>query len=78
MKVYPNPSTIDFALQVISKSNEPISVRVMDLSGQVLSVKMEIVKGSLVRIGSELKVGTYFAEVTQGGNKQVVKLVKLN
>ncbi len=79
VKVYPNPSTTDFAIQVISNSAEPITVRLMDVLGHVLGVSSSIAKGSsIVKLGSNLRAGTYLAEVTQGANKQVVKLVKLN
>jgi len=90
VKVYPNPSASDFSLQVMSSSTEPISVRLVDVNGIVMKVnttilkanasllKMPLVKESLVRLGTELISGVYFAEVTQGTNKQTVKLVKLN
>ena len=78
VKVYPNPSTTDFSLQVMSSSTEPISVRIVDVNGTVLKVNNSVLKGSVVRLGSELRGGTYFAEVTQGSSRQVVKLIKLN
>ena len=78
VKVYPNPSSTDFSIQVMSSSNVPISVRVMDVSGHVLNVNTAVMKGATYKLGSELRGGTYFAEVTQGVNKQVVKLIKLN
>jgi hypothetical protein len=77
VKVYPNPSSTDFNLQVISSSTEPISVRLMDANGIVLKTNPVVLKGT-IKLGSELRGGTYFAEVTQGKNHQTVKLVKLN
>ena len=75
---YPNPSNSDFSLQVISGSTENISIRVTDAYGTVVKVNASMMKGSTVKFGSELQGGTYFAEVTQGANRQVVKLVKFN
>jgi len=78
VKVYPNPSSTDFSLQVMSSSTEPILVRLMDANGMVLNVNTTILKGSTIKLGSDLRAGTYFAEVTQGKNHQTVKLIKLN
>lgn len=77
VNVSPNPSAGDFRIQVISKSMEPISVKVMDLSGKVLTVNSNVVKGSIV-LGNDLRPGTYIAEVIQGASRQVIKLVKVN
>ena len=62
----------------MSSSNEPISIRIMDANGTVLKVNPVVMKGSAFKFGSELIGGTYFAEVRQGANRQVVKLIKLN
>ena len=77
VNVSPNPSAGAFRIQVISKSIEPISVKVMDLSGKVLTVNSTVVKGSIV-LGNELRPGIYIAEVIQGTSRQVIKLVKVN
>lgn len=77
VNVSPNPSSGAFRIQVISKSIEPISVRVMDLSGKVLTFNSNVIKGSIV-LGNELRAGTYIAEVIQGTSRQVIKLVKVN
>ncbi len=78
VKVYPNPSASDFSIQVMGSSNEAVVVRLLDATGVVLNVNTTVIKGSVLKLGSELHGGTYFAEVTQGANKQIVKLVKLN
>ncbi len=78
VNVFPNPAAFEFSIQVLSKSNEPVIVRIMDLNGKVRSVQTQLSKNSIIKVGSRLLSGTYFAEVTQGSNKQLVKLVKLN
>ena len=78
VNVYPNPSATDFSIMVISKTNEPVSVRIVDMNGKVRSVQTQLAKTNIIKVGSNLLGGTYFAEVTQGANKKVVKLVKLN
>ena len=75
---YPNPSATDFGMQVYSKSNEQIVVRILDVNGVVKEVLRVLTKSSFIKLGAGLPGGTYFAEVTQGVNKQVVKLIKLN
>ena len=76
--VFPNPSTSDFSIRVLSRSTEPIVVRVMDMNGVVKGVSNMISKGSTVKVGANLIGGTYMAEITQGKNRQVVKMVKVN
>ncbi len=78
VKVYPNPSSTDFTIRVVSSSDAPIQLRMLDISGHVLNVNNTVLKGATYKLGSELRGGTYFAEITQGDNKQVIKLVKLN
>jgi hypothetical protein len=78
VKVTPNPSNSDFRINVTSKGTAHVTVRLMNLSGKVLGVYDLNPKGSYITVGSDLTGGTYFAEIVQGVNTQVVKLVKLN
>ena len=78
VKVYPNPTPGDFNIQVITKSNEPIMVRIMDVSGTVVQASTKLAKQGLIALANRLPGGTYFVEVTQGKDRSVTKLVKLN
>lgn len=78
VKAYPNPSASDFSILVNSTSTAPISVKLKDISGQVIKVFSTVAKGSLIKLGNDLRGGIYIAEVTQGANRQIVRLVKLN
>jgi hypothetical protein len=78
VKAFPNPSSTDFAIQVISTGTEPIMIRIMDIQGIVKSLSTVASKTNLVKPGANLPAGTYMAEITQGQHKQVIKLVKLN
>jgi hypothetical protein len=73
----PNPSTTDFRLKVESSSNGLINIRVVDLSGRVMSVISGVRKDAPVIFGGNYRDGVYFAEVIQGGNSKTVKLIKL-
>lgn len=73
----PNPTTDHFVLKIESTDDAPITLRIMDLTGKTLSMKQQITPNSTFRTGSELLHGVYFAEVMQGNEKQVIKLIKL-
>ena len=50
----------------------------MDMNAVVKEVSTKLSKTNSISVGNNLTVGTYMAEVTQGNNKQMLKLVKLN
>ena len=54
---------------------EPVSIRVFDVAGRMVQTKTNSGNG-LVEIGLNLGAGTYFAEIRQGVNREVVKLIK--
>ena len=76
--VAPNPSNDEFLIQVFSKSNEQLKVRIFDNNGALISVNTSASGMNFVLVGSKLASGVYIAEVTLGNNRKVVKLVKLN
>ena len=78
VRAYPNPSAGDFNLQVFNSSNEPITIRILDLTGKVKKVFNLNGNTKTLKAGADLAQGVYMAEVTQGDKKQMVKLVKLN
>ena len=77
--VYPNPSNSTFTANVFTLNENPINVKVFDLSGRVLnSFKVESSEGQF-EFGNELNAGIYFVEFTQGESlRQVSRLVKTN
>lgn len=78
VEVYPNPSANDFKLNIESKSNEPVTIRIIDMRGKEINViQNNKTKLNSLQIGARLIAGTYFVEISQGNNKQMVKLVKL-
>ena len=77
--VLQNPSTDYFTLIVKGKDlTTPVSVRVLDMNGRVLSTHKTGINSSLKVGGSRWASGTYFAEVIQGGQHSVVKMIKVN
>jgi hypothetical protein len=79
VNVSPNPSATNFTLHIDSKSNEPVIIRIVDMTGKEINViQHNKTKTSGLQIGGSLQAGTYFAEITQGINKQIVKLIKMH
>jgi Secretion system C-terminal sorting domain/HYR domain len=79
VSVFPNPSSANFKVNIESKSNEPVTIRILDMVGKEINIiQSNKTKSSALQIGAALIAGTYFAEISQGSNKQIVKLVKLN
>ena len=78
VKLYPNPTSGNFNIQVVTYSNEPIKVRIMDALGTVLQTATNVSKSGLMQLASKYRGGTYFVEVSQGIHKEVLKLIKLN
>ena len=75
VKVFPNPTTSNFNMQVISAKNESIGVRILDAQGRVMKV-LKVNANETVNIGSELKPGAYFIEVRQGKNVKTTRVLK--
>ncbi len=78
VRTYPNPSAGDFTLLVISESNEPITVRILDETGNIKKVMMANSTTKTLKMGANLPAGKYVAEVIQGTSIKTVKLVKIN
>jgi len=72
----PNPSSKNFTLNVVGNSNAKLILRVTDISGRVIEVK-NVVSGQTLRIGDNYHTGMYFAELIQGNERKIVKLVKI-
>ena len=76
MKVFafPNPSNGHFTLQVRSDKNDAIQIRVTDLNGRIVYTNRGAQR--TYSFGQNFVRGMYIAEITQGGRKQIVKLIK--
>ncbi|MFI5129037.1 MAG: HYR domain-containing protein [Chitinophagales bacterium] len=77
VEVSPNPSTSLFTVRIQSRDNTPVTIRISDVSGKFIMMRQGVASNSAIQLGNELKNGIYFAEVTQGKVKKVVKLIKL-
>jgi hypothetical protein len=76
VKVFPNPTNNEFRFTISSSSQESINIRIMDVSGRTV-INMVSPKENLIRVQNSLGAGTYFAEIRQGEEKKVLKVVKI-
>jgi hypothetical protein len=75
VKVYPNPTTSQFNVQVKSSGTEEVVVRVLDLTGRFIK-SVKVSSNSNVILGSDLKAGAYMLEVRQGKEVKTVRVMK--
>ena len=75
VKVFPNPSTTNFKVQVITAGKEEVSVRVLDIQGRFIK-SQKVASGKTMSIGSELKPGVYFIEASQGKELKIMRVIK--
>src|SRR6185436_7701025 len=61
--VNPNPSHNSFALRIISKSNDPISVIISDHAGNVMDRYDRLNPLGMLRFGDNYRTGVYFVEI---------------
>ncbi len=73
---YPNPSASYFILYIKSDSELPVEVKVRDATGRIVEVKQNMAAGGRLEIGRNFRPGIYYAEVTQGTQHKILKLIK--
>ena len=76
--VMPNPGSVFFDMAIRSVNVNLVSVRIFDISGRVLEQHEKITPNTVLRLGQKWKSGTYFAEVIQGDQRKIVKIIKVN
>jgi large repetitive protein len=78
--VQPNPGSTFFNFTI--KSNDkisPVNIRILDVNGRVISVKQKAIANNILRIAADKWAnGIYIAEVTQGGQRKIIRLIKSN
>ena len=77
VQVLPNPSTSVFTLQIETVQTMPMNLRVLDIQGRVLEQRSNISPTQKLTIGEGFHSGIYFAEITQGTERKVIKLLNL-
>ena len=75
--VLPNPSKTSFTLSIESHNESPVNIRILDVQGRVIDRLGNISANSIIKLGDKLKTGFYLAEIVQGEERKIVKLVKI-
>ncbi|MCX6243103.1 MAG: T9SS type A sorting domain-containing protein [Bacteroidetes bacterium] len=72
---YPNPSVSGFNLKINTGSSEEVRVRVYDMLGRLVK-EMNAQPDQIFTFGEDFDFGIYIAEVKQGDQKEVVRLIR--
>jgi hypothetical protein len=75
MDIFPNPTTSQFNLQVISAGKEKVTVRILDIQGRLVR-KFTVMPFETTAFGQDLKAGSYIIETTQGAEKLTKRVIK--
>jgi hypothetical protein len=78
VNIMPNPSADNFNMVINSNDADPVSVRVSDIFGRLIEMHQKVTSTGILRLGQTWKGGIYFAEVVQGDQRKVVKMIKTN
>ena len=76
VRAFPNPTSHYFTLDVQSGSNEPIEVKVFDLTGHMVYYHKGSLKESHHKFGQMLTNGTYILNVIQGNERKTISIIK--
>ena len=76
VKVLPNPSVSYFDLTINGGAGGNVRVNVYDLLGRVVETKSSVPSGQTLRLGALYAPGIYMVQISQGAQKQSLKLVK--
>ncbi len=72
----PNPSHEAFRILVKTRNQLPVHIRMIDNYGRITESLQNAPVGKTFRMGERLMSGIYFAEVIQGKQRVVIKLIK--
>jgi hypothetical protein len=75
VKVFPNPTTNNFNLQVITADQQEVVVRILDVQGRFIK-SVKVAPYQTVNLGAELKSGSYMLEVKQGNSVKTTRVVR--
>ena len=78
IRVLGNPSPNYFDIQLRGKADNNIRLTVYDNLGRVIEIKSSLPSNQTVRLGGSYHSGTYLVVITQGTQRQTLKLVKTN
>lgn len=74
-KAFPNAFTEFINLQW-NGSDKPVTITITDVLGRQVEKRTGLASSGTIQTGYQLKAGVYFAEIVQGPEKVILKLVK--
>jgi hypothetical protein len=75
VQIFPNPSTTEFNVKMISDDLSKIQVRIMDAQGRTYKV-LSATPNTIIKLGNELKAGSYWVEFNQNGKIVSERILK--
>lgn len=76
-KAFPNAFT-EFTTLQWSGANTPVNITITDAMGRLVEKRTGLAASGNIRTGYQLRAGVYFAEIVQGAEKVVLRLIKTN
>jgi hypothetical protein len=76
VKAMPNPTSNYFTMVIDSKSREPYRLTVLDVAGRVIQQKSYSTGNGKIQLGHTYLPGIYIAEIRQGKERVIVRLIK--
>jgi hypothetical protein len=78
VNIQPNPSTNNFTIMISSNDDNPVRVKVTDMFGRVIETHDKVTSAGMLKLGQNWTSGVYFAEVVQGEQRKLIKMIKTN
>jgi hypothetical protein len=72
----PNPSADFFILNIKSSDRSPVTIKITDIVGRVISIQPNVASNSILNVGHTYLPGVYFVQAMQGKQTVLLKLVK--
>jgi hypothetical protein len=72
----PNPSANYFTLDIKSNDRHPVTIKVIDVMGRVISTQPDVASNTSLKVGHKYRPGIYFVQAIQGKQIVTLKLVK--
>ena len=72
----PNPSAHYFMLDIKSSDRSPVTIRITDILGRVISIQPNVASNTTLNVGHKYLPGVYFVQAMQGKQIVLLKLVK--
>jgi len=72
----PNPSAHYFTLDIKSGDHSPVTIRIIDILGRVISIQPGVASNTTLNVGHKYLPGVYFVQAIQGKQIVLLKLVK--